>query len=330
MRIALLIWLLSACVGSGTSTVPSTNTDPVIQAEVILQQAQILDYTAPMTPRRQALRDRAADLFLAACEHGTSPVPCVWTISLSVDTPSFPERDRASRARQRVVAATTILLPQCLSGKQDACLVFGTTSALHTDFFADPKDACVKGLGSACIAMIDKEPVTRAALEERACAFGVASACRTRMRADAGQHNLWKERTHSAEQAACSRGFISDCVNVDLARYRTLASERCSRGHLEDCMAWTGDAANDKARGTRACAATGRGCLDLAARDPEHARNFLEHACQFRDPRACIELVRGYRTRRFTEPVHDRLVTLTNFICSEPGFEVGACAAAQR
>lgn len=288
--------------------------------------------------------ERAADLYVSACERDRRASDCVWAFSLSVDQHGRTWDERSTRSLR-------VLVPLCLSGHNvDACRVFeGYRTAFSPAFFEDVGAVCKAGLLVACDALAHRlAPAPEAwRLYEQSCNAGDWDACGSLevnyRYEERPQHEIEEVHTKGkvAARAACALGQPIACLNStqlltgdEYTRAEHLAApmiaQRCPRGYLMECSYLDED---DRWLALR-CSQTGVDCDGVAdaRRDkPLLERDALETGCQFQNLDLCVQLVKGYRDRRFPEPIAGRADALAKYLCGPvEDFGHGACDQVQQ
>jgi hypothetical protein len=336
--------LSAACWGDGkTSAKPASKAQSLIaEAERQLAIAQTLDFQAPRRTTRFDARNKAAELYREACELRAGVSPCIWAVSLMV-----ADWDVDAGSDQRVAAATDVLAARCLDKKDEAaCRVFDAVEVKDDGAnFSDPGALCTRGLADACNAAL---------LPERACELGDPWGCARRaIKLDADDKKdesvVFRRKQHQVEDARCAaRSFGVTCIaaaSVDAQRPKTpetdakwqraqtIVAEGCKRGYLFECEQGDPETRSGLDLIARSCTLTGRQCDRLANARSDlklgatAVRDALEHGCQFRVYDDCIELVKGYRSKQFAEPVPNRAAAITSYWCTEgsAGYSEAVC-----
>ena len=322
---------LAALVLGCTSAPPATPSRPMrpaplSEAEQALAAAMVTDYRAPALDTRFAALERAADLYVKACERDRRPSDCVWAYSLGIEQggPTWDARE---------TRALRVLVPLCVRDHdRDACAIFdGNENDFLPAYFEDVEADCMTGLLVACHALAHRLAPTPPTwpLNEHSCASGDWQACyslethATHLHEPQSTIDEWHGKTKAAARAACRRGSPYACIfsseslrDKDMAEVERLAApfveQRCPRGYLSDCM---GIGKDDRWLAFR-CSRTGVGCEFIGdATNPVIERDALETGCQFQRVETCAELGRGYRQKRFPEPVPGRAEAIKNYVC---------------
>lgn len=330
-RWTLLVVGLVGCGCGPKKAAPAGKGGVHEQADAALRLAATPDYQAPVVDVRNERRRKAADLYAAACKDGDVS-SCVWAASLSHGVYARTDADTA-----RLQAVIEVLAQRCLANDGDACRVFdGAIGESATDYAGGPDALCEKGLASACYASSQWDPAKQGKRNQldpamqpivtKACDLGSPNACGLAIiledgKSDPSESELARLRAKLKSNAAarCGRGHARSCsVLNDEGKTAAAAADGCPRGYLEECSQPAGTADAIGLRWARACSLIGHNCRGLAdfVVDMTRKRDALEHGCQLGEPAVCLELVKGYQSKRYVEPVAGRAQALVGFLCS--------------
>ena len=161
----------------------------------------------------------------------------------------------------------------------------------------------------------------------RACDLGNRLGCERAAelaseRGDKSTAQALSAREHIENLAECKGGDWWACRSLDDPRFPALAMAACFAGEPLAC-----ERADSVEAKKFSCTGWGRGCdewLSLSDHRPELEHEILEHGCQWQDLDLCVQLVDGYRTKRFVERTPGRADAIHKFVCET---EPKRCAA---
>lgn len=314
--------------GLGASKQVRRKPDELIaEAQAVLAKIKEPDYRDPAAGRRVAMRNHAADLYREACQATREVSPCVWAISLAL-------RETAYEAEPQIIAATSVLAPQCVEKPtSDACRIFDDVRLTGWYRYSDAKTLCDRGLASACVAFGELHEEQSSEMYERACQLGYPAACveahsgRVSRGENGPQIDSLATRATELAEARCAHGYATSCdlIYDGGPRVQTAAIDGCARGYLDDCSISLRDFAVRDRQFERLCVLTGDQCGFIAddrrsplgyTSHPLGVRDAFEHGCQFRDTLACSELIHDYRAKEYPEPVSGRADAIAQYLCT--------------
>lgn len=184
---------------------------------------------------------------------------------------------------------------------------------------------CARGLGAACRVLgrhgqlVGVSDAEREAFSRRACELRDPEGCTlaievARARNEMGEVGYLETQRSAHRRVACHNGEPEACIRSDDSLAESTASRACQSGLLMACP--HGHAAADL---ELICSSIGFECDELSKeRSPFSigSRNALEHGCQFGRQDLCVELIHGYREKRWPEPVAGRADGLLRWVCS--------------